>query len=75
MKITYKKEDVDRVNNDPDFIYSKKHGNSLGRFKGANHNSVSEHRIAYLLLMPTSDVTAIFNGIIQKARQTLKIDL
>lgn len=75
MKTTYKKEEVDRVHNDPDYIYSKKHGNSLKKFKELNGSPISDHRIAYLLLMSTADVSSIYNNIIKKARQKMNIDL
>lgn len=70
-----KKIEKSRVDTDIDYIYSKKHNFSMEMFKKKNNKPVSDHRIAYLLLMSTEEVQKLYKQIIKRARQRFKVDL
>lgn len=63
------------IENDPDYIYSHKYNYSLKELEKERPNGVSDKFIANVLLLSIQDIKIIYENIIKKTRQILKIEL
>lgn len=64
-----------KVSDDPDFINSKKTKYSLKEYKKHNPDPLHDHAIARLLCITPKEVQALYDGIVEKARKHLKIEV
>lgn len=69
-----KKDIKEKIENDPDFIYSKKYNFSLKEMM-SNKTVIKDHLIAVYLKMNINDVRTEYDKVIKIIRQKLKIDL
>jgi hypothetical protein len=72
LKIRHKARIQEKINTDPDFIYSKKFNNSLAEIIKKYPNGVPDNLIAKVLKLKTSQYNNIFNKILSKLRDSLK---
>lgn len=63
------------IENDPDFIFSKKFDFSLDKMLERYPDGISNKMIARSLLLTEQDVSEILESIIQKFRNQLKIEV
>lgn len=63
------------VETEPDFINSKKYKYKLSHYKRAHPDKTPDRQIAYMLVRTEEEIQAIYEGIIKKARQILKINV
>jgi len=70
-----KKEILDRINSDPEFINSPKHKYDLNKLLKTNPNGVNDQFASNLLMMTLEDFHVKFKNTINKYRQKLKINL
>ena len=68
-----KTSDEEKLLADPDYIRSTRHNHSLLHFTKTNPNGVSERVIGVLLGLSVQQVQEIYQKIILKIRQKLKI--
>lgn len=64
-----------RVNEEPDFINSKRYDYSLRKYKDKNEKEAPDNIIAYFLCMTPQEVTDTYNSAVEKARRFMKLDL
>jgi hypothetical protein len=64
-----------KVEAEEDFINAKGYKNSLARFKTYYKSKVPEKQIAYMLASTVEEIEDVYQNIIKKARQALKIDI
>jgi hypothetical protein len=70
------KEEVKKlVESDPEFIFSKKYKYKLSQYKKAHPDKTPDRQIAYMLACTEAEIQGIYEGIIKKARQILKINI
>jgi len=69
------KEIKKRVEEEPDFINSKKYKYSLKEYKKNSKGPASDNIIAYFLCVTPQEVQQIYNNAVNKIRQYMKIDL
>jgi hypothetical protein len=62
-----------QINNDSDFIYCPRLGNSIKKLLDIYPDGVDNKRIAKLLLMKEEEVEDVFNSALKKIRKNLKI--
>lgn len=60
-----------KISEDPDFILSKKHGNSLKRFLSENPSGASDSSICKMLDLTQEELETVYLSAIQKLRSTL----
>jgi hypothetical protein len=72
LKLRHKARIQDKINTDPDFIYSKKFNNSLAEIIARYPDGVPDNVIAKVLKLKTSQFNTIFNKILSKLRDSLK---
>ncbi len=65
----------EKIENDPDFINSKKHQYSLKRFLREHPGGTTDNIIAYFLCVQPDEVRALYSSSIKKIRQKLNIDV
>lgn len=68
------KEEIKQKILEDDFVNSKKYGYSLEKYKRKNPTS-PDNVIAHLLCITPKEVQIIYDGIVEKARLELGIDL
>lgn len=68
-------EILNKIQEDPDFIYSKQYNNSLKEALESKPNGLSDAMISNVLLIDKSQVDTIYIDIINKIRKHLKIDV
>lgn len=64
-----------RVDEEPDFINSKRYNFSLKKYKQHNEKEVPDNIIALLLCMTPKEVNQVYISAIEKARRFLKVEL
>lgn len=62
-----------KIENDPDFIYCPRLGNSLKIFLEKYPEGVDDSKIAKILLVEEEDVEAIFQSAIVKIRKSMGV--
>lgn len=62
-----------RIEEEEDFVYMPRLGNSLEKFTEMYPDGVSDEKIAKLLLMEKEEVEAVFESAINKIRKNLKL--
>lgn len=69
-------EDIkQKIENDPDFINSKKHQYSLKRFLREHSSGTTDNIISYFLCIQPSDVKVLYDSAVKKIRQKMNIDV
>lgn len=75
-KMDNKSKDLKKqVETDPEFINSKKYKYKLSRYKKAHPDKTPDRQIAYMLACTEEEIQEIYETIINKARQILKINV
>lgn len=62
-----------KIEDEPDFIYCPRLGNSLEKFANMYPEGVDNEKIAKVLLMEQEEVDALFESAINKIRKNLKL--
>ena len=62
-----------KIEEEPDFIYIPRLGNSLEKFTQMYPEGVDDDKIAKVLLLSKEEVTSLFNSAINKIRLNLKL--
>lgn len=64
------KEDIQkRINEEEDFIYCPKHGNSLSKFVLMNPDGAKDHSIARFLMISEEEVEKIYQEAVELLRK------
>ena len=66
--IVAKEDFKKKIMEEPDFIKSHKHGNSLAKFLARNPNQLEDAAIARLLMITEEEVEAIYQKCIDKIK-------
>jgi len=70
-----KRSDPVRMESDPDYVISKKHGNSLAAVLRDFPDGVPERTAARMLDMSESEVEQIYQGVVLRLRHLMKVSL
>lgn len=62
-----------KIEEDPDYIYCPRLGNSLEKFSEMYPEGVDDEKIAKVLLIDKEEVEALFASAIDKIRKNLKL--
>ena len=60
-----------KIKEDPDFIHSPKHGNSLQKFLAKNDRILEDSAVGRLLLIPSEEVERIYQESIVELRKEM----
>ena len=69
-----KKTTKERVEEEEDFCYCPRLGNSIYKLIDKNPDGVSDERIAKVLLIKEEEVAELFESAIKKLREKLQLD-
>jgi len=61
-----------KIQEDPDFIYCPRLGNSLKKLVDNNPDGIDDERIEKVLLLSAKEVEDIYNSALEKLRRSLK---
>ena len=67
-------EMLKKVNEDPDFIHSPKHGNSLQKFLAKNDRMLEDTAVGKLLLISSEEVERIYRESVVELRKEMVDD-
>lgn len=61
-----------KIQEDPDFVYCPRLGNSLKKLVDKHPDGIDDERIEKVLLMSAKEVEAIYNSALEKLRKSVK---
>ena|GEM_PF-2632473 len=63
-----------KIENDPDYIYNPKMGNSLKKMVDRYPDGIEDEKIAKVLCMDIEEMNNIYESILVKLRKVLKVE-
>jgi hypothetical protein len=63
-----------KIENDPDYIYNPKMGNSLKKMVERYPDGIEDEKIAKVLCMDISEIEEIYEGVLIKIREKLGVE-
>lgn len=61
-----------KIQEDPDFVYCPRLGNSLKKLVDKHPDGIDDERIEKVLLLSAKEVEAIYNSALEKLRKSVK---